>query len=1081
MREPVLPPLPGDSLGGDRLGPYRLGASLGVGGMAVVYRAEGPNGPVAVKILHQSRITAEEVKRFRREYLTLERLKHRHVVRVYDTGEQDGYPWIAMELVDGPDLGTLIEQWQQDPPADRFERVHTIFAALCDALAHVHEQGIVHRDLKPGNVLIGSDGLPRLSDFGVVKDPGAFPTSLTLAGRLVGTVAFMAPEQITGESLDARADLYSLGALLYMMLTWRRPIVADSIAGYLARHLTETPRPPSDLEPRVPQRLERICLRLLQKDPARRYASARQVLAALGEDAPPELLPLHGREAELEVLMGRIDALLKRGIGGVLAVTGAPGSGRSRILLEAAERARAAGVSTAHAGAAETLPTLFAALPPAAKPGGSVAEALRACLGDCPWLLVIDDVDLVPHTDRTVLAELVRDVVAIEGGPLLLLASASDCSSPILTGAATGLGTEEVPITGIDRESVRTMLRDRGLHGAMGAALGRRLHDDLGGLPGPVLEQVEAMLRAGWLVRGPDGALRSTRAVEALRVEPLPLPDRVRAEEASFLRSLPDEERACLEALAVLGTPSSASLVAPMVGQIEGPASDTLAALARSGHVVATEDGLQELFAVASRRRAQVIYEDIDPGRRAAMHRAAAETLQRLHRRRLSAIAEITAHHLLHGGDPAGAYPLLILGAQRALRRGDASDAKAFGHRALDAKGAAEAHFSAGEAAKWRRQLHVVLGDAARLGGQLDAASDAYAQALSAARLEGERPAIGRVLAGVGLVALARGRPREATIALDEAVGAMEQGDPAWPEAANALALARLDAGDRAGAQRLWDASIELGAGARNLSAELGGLWGLSLLHRSEGRCAEAATLLDRAAQRGRGGTASEALLRIYQQRGELLLEEGDWSGAARLGDQVDELGDTAALPLAAALAAGLRASALCGREEPIGGQRAAREALALCRLHQARSLGLWAHPIRAMAAAGDLEDAIARLSEGGWIPEPPYDTEALRLALLGLCLAAHRPQQAREAALAALARPVKGVAGTAARIEIDAGETLARVGDVESALRAATRALLRLDDRSHRALVAAACRLTLRLGPSPQAAARLKRVSGVG
>ncbi|MFN7145302.1 MAG: serine/threonine-protein kinase, partial [Myxococcota bacterium] len=286
------PPLPGD-----RVGPFRLVETLGVGGMATVYRADGPEGPVAVKILHQSRITAEEVKRFRREYITLERLRHPNVVRVVDTGDQSGFPWIAMELIEGTDLGTLLERWQADPPKDRFERVEALFRELCEALAYVHEQGIVHRDLKPGNVLVGTDGHARLTDFGVVKDPEAFPTSLTLAGRLVGTVAFMAPEQITGESPDTRADLYSLGALLYVMLTFRRPIVADSIAGYLARHLTETPRAPSDIDPRVPQRLERICTKLLQKDPSRRYASARQVLAALAEAPSAEALPIHGREA----------------------------------------------------------------------------------------------------------------------------------------------------------------------------------------------------------------------------------------------------------------------------------------------------------------------------------------------------------------------------------------------------------------------------------------------------------------------------------------------------------------------------------------------------------------------------------------------------------------------------------------------------------------------------------------------------------------------------------------------------------------------------------------------------------------
>jgi serine/threonine protein kinase len=205
-----MPPSTSPPLPGDVLGQWALRASLGVGGMAVVYRADGPRGQAAVKVLHQGRVSADEVKRFQREFITLDRLDHPNVVRVYEAGQWNGFPWIAMELVEGTDLGTLLERWEQDPPVDRFARVETLFSQICDALAYVHEHGVIHRDLKPGNVLVGEDGRARLSDFGVVKDPEAFPTSLTMAGRLVGTVAFMAPEQITGESPDARADLYSL-------------------------------------------------------------------------------------------------------------------------------------------------------------------------------------------------------------------------------------------------------------------------------------------------------------------------------------------------------------------------------------------------------------------------------------------------------------------------------------------------------------------------------------------------------------------------------------------------------------------------------------------------------------------------------------------------------------------------------------------------------------------------------------------------------------------------------------------------------------------------------------------------------
>ena len=195
------PPLPGDQVGS-----YRLGDMLGVGGMATVYKATHPeHGLVALKVLHPGKADTEEARRFRREFLTLRELDHPAVVRVFEAGKHGVYPWLAMEYVDGVDLGTLVDRWNAEPPADRFGRVEVIFRDLCEALRAVHVAGLVHRDLKPSNVLVTSGGRAKLTDFGVVKSQGGqFTTQLTVAGKLVGTVAFMAPEQITGEVVQLR-------------------------------------------------------------------------------------------------------------------------------------------------------------------------------------------------------------------------------------------------------------------------------------------------------------------------------------------------------------------------------------------------------------------------------------------------------------------------------------------------------------------------------------------------------------------------------------------------------------------------------------------------------------------------------------------------------------------------------------------------------------------------------------------------------------------------------------------------------------------------------------------------------------
>ena len=1038
----------------DLVGPYRLVAPLGAGGAASVFRALGPQGPVALKILHEGRASQDEVKRFRREYATLERLDHPNVVRVYDIGEADGTPWIAMELVEGADLGTVIERWQTDPPADRFTDVERIFRQLCEGLAYIHEQGVIHRDLKPQNVLVGADGRARITDFGVVKDPSAFPTNLTVVGRLIGTVAFMAPEQITGEAVDARADLYALGAILYTMLTFRRPIQADSIAGYLARHLSEAPRPPSDVVPGVPRGLERVCMRLLEKDPGRRYPSARHVLASLSGDGVGEPYALHGRNALVGRIAGRLQTFRKRGAGGVLAVLGPEGSGRSRVLGELAEQARQTGVPVS-IGSIEggVLGDLVPG--PSLRPVEAIA-AVRAAVVAGPRLLVVDDVDRGDARHVELLAAVVRAVLVDDALPLLIAVGghhAARLTHPVVSGSASGLAVEELSLEPLDRDALRAMLRDRGLRGGVGAVLARRLHEELGGLPGPTLEQLDALVTAGWIHAAADGSLKSAVAVENLRHDPLPLPDRVRAAEARFLRVLEPPDRACLDALAVLDTPANLALIAPLVGLPESDVHATLAILARAGHVKVEEDGLQELYRIASRRRAQVIYESLPVDRRAALHRRAAETVQRVYRRRLNAVAEVAAHHLLKAGDPAAAYPLLLLGAQRAFRRGELPESRALCHRALEARPAAEAAMTPSEAARLRRQLYQVHGDTLRAAGRIDQAGDAYAQALLAAQTEGDRPAIGKALASLGLANFSAGRAAEAANQIEDALGILERGDPTWPEAAHALALVRFDSGQVAGAARLWEEVCETGAESRNAAAELNGLWGRALVARSERKLDLAVELLERAISRGQEGGAPEAFARVLRQRAEQCVAEGDWAAAMHIADELENLGESGAVPLCAAYVAGIRAAVFAAMGESEAAVRSARVCLEVCQVQATTELGAWAPAVRVLADSGEAAAVALRLAAPGWMPEVPYDTMALRLSLAALANMVSAPDDAVQLALEVTRRAPGPVPAAAARVDIDAAIVLARLRHADQARAVLDRALVRLDERLHRAL----------------------------
>ena len=179
--------------------------------------------------MHPGQIVSEDLKRFEREYQTLASLEHPNIVKVYDAGVHNGYPWIALEYVPGPDLEGIAEGWRVHPPDNRYEPLEKIARGIIRGLEYLHARGLVHRDITPSTILVDPTGEPKITDFGMVKGDASTShcTRLTLTGHLVGTVAYMAPELIAGETVDARADLYSLGSVLYLLLTHRHPIEAD--------------------------------------------------------------------------------------------------------------------------------------------------------------------------------------------------------------------------------------------------------------------------------------------------------------------------------------------------------------------------------------------------------------------------------------------------------------------------------------------------------------------------------------------------------------------------------------------------------------------------------------------------------------------------------------------------------------------------------------------------------------------------------------------------------------------------------------------------------------------------------------
>ena len=259
-------------------GRYKIVRRLGSGGMADVYLAEDQElgRRVAIKILNDRHAHDEQfVERFRREAKNAAGLSHPNVVAIYDRGEAEGTYYIAMEYLEGKSLKELIVSRGPAPVPVAIDYARQILAALRFA----HRNGIVHRDIKPHNVLVDSEGRIKVTDFGIARAGAA--SQMTEAGSIVGTAQYLSPEQAKGTAVDQRSDIYSLGIVLYELLTGTVPFTGDTPVEIAMKHISETPEPPSAKRPDVPHDLDMVVIRALAKDPAERYQSAEEMEADL--------------------------------------------------------------------------------------------------------------------------------------------------------------------------------------------------------------------------------------------------------------------------------------------------------------------------------------------------------------------------------------------------------------------------------------------------------------------------------------------------------------------------------------------------------------------------------------------------------------------------------------------------------------------------------------------------------------------------------------------------------------------------------------------------------------------------------
>lgn len=756
---------------GGRIGPYVFRRVAGKGGMAHVVLATDPDGrPVAVKVLKANRVSTG-LARFKREFRALARLRHPNVIRVDAYGDLWGHPYIAMEYVEGTDLHQLIHTFRTYTPADRWRRCEEILVDLCRALAYIHRRGLVHRDLKPSNVLIDAEGRCKLTDFGIVKDldPSA---DLSASTTLVGTWAYASPEQTEGQPVDHRSDLYSLGIILFVMLTGRRPFVAKDLAGYLELHRSQTVPRPRDLDPDVPAHLDEICARLLRKLPRDRYRSAQEILYRLELDFDTDVVP-DGSGAWTPPLVGRDEeearihdavARLSDGNGQVLLIEGPEGAGKTRLLDAISQHVALLGLPclrervapreavidpllrltrTLHRELGNRAPSSMAgalaafaggAEPPAPNARERLHEALVAGLSrltdDGPVVIGIDDLHYAPLPTLDGLVHVAR---AMADRPLLVLGTLRPDRAPprlqsLRKGAVVGLEPDCVELLPLSRPAITALVDGLLGAGRPAQALADRLYEETEGSPLFLTLFLQHLMGQHTLERAGE-RWRLVSDVEEVVSGHLEIPPGVRQVVRARLEPLDPAEREVCEALAVCGREVELDVLLDVLELDEDEAGSLLDDLEDFGILRQRRAGDQVWLDLTHSKFGDVLYRELDIERRSLLHRRIGATLELRHRHDAQA-AEAIGDHYRRAGEAGKAWHYLIAAAASLAGRSLVNEAMDLCDRAQDVEDAARVDLTPAEFAASRQEWLAVRASGYFIRGDWQDARDAAAAAL---------------------------------------------------------------------------------------------------------------------------------------------------------------------------------------------------------------------------------------------------------------------------------------------------------------------------------------------------------------
>jgi len=844
--------------------------------MAAVFEVVDPEDKqvYALKLLDAVARDDSARTRFRREFRALSRLEHPNILQVWEWGILGDRPWFTMDLIHGMRVKDAVALWSELPQRERFGHVR---ATLCDAaraLSYIHERGMVHRDVTPSNLLVTTEGKTKLMDFGLVKDLDAH---LTRVGEFLGTAAWVSPEQIQGEPLDARSDLYSLGAVLYLMLTGQPPFHAHTMSGYMEKHLREVPRPPVEVNPSVPPELSEICVRLLSKNPSDRYASAMHLLHILGDVRPvegetrwpPRVIGRAKVKARINSVLDRI-AHGKRGK--AILIEGASGMGKSRVLDLAVRHAKRLGLTVARGrcrehhsafGAFEDIyRTLRTEDPPeilrATFEGGEpsterypVLAAFRDLVeANAPCVVVLDEIEDAEPATLELLQYLIRNTLELDELQVGFILSVQTGRGDAQRDALASPAVERTPVNALTPAEVEELVLSVLPPSPAAQALAKRLHAESSGSPTWIADILAGMLDEGLVRQGERGYELELEPWE-ITSSRLPLPQSLRDTLLERLAPLSEEARGLGRLIALSHTAMDLDALVSVSQLDEDDTMEAFDELVDAGIINESRDGGIDRGTLSHSRFRDVLLDELDDAERRDAHRRLGETLERIHRHELDRYVDDLAHHFEQAEIAPKAYAYLVRTAERHLGMGLHEEALGFLDRGMVLEPTARPYLLLEHADKRLLRVHLNRARAYDHLGRWSEALDetnlaeSLAHDLDDRALQSEVDAAkGNRLRRTGELARARVHLQRALDVADDLATPFLRTQPLY--GIGALAWVR---GNLTSAEDAWRDMIGTARRIRDERAEAKGLNGLAILALCRGKSMESRRLLERAGE----------------------------------------------------------------------------------------------------------------------------------------------------------------------------------------------------------------------------------------